>query len=178
MKTETKDGKTATKQPGLFPTRIDLSADTREHVVAMLNRQLATLTDLFTQTKHAHWNVKGPHFWGLHKMFDELAEGVEEHVDEVAERITALGGRAKGTARMAAANSRLEEFPEGTHAGLEVVNVMADRYAVAGKEARAGIAQADEHGDADSADLLTEVSRYLDKSLYFLESHLQADVNG
>lgn len=167
--------KTATR---LFQTRIDLSADVRELMVAMLNRQLATLTDLFTQTKHAHWNVKGSNFWGLHKMFDELAEGLEPLVDDTAERLTALGGRAKGTARMAAANTRLDEFPEDVHAGLEVVNVMADRYATASKEARQGISQADEHGDADTADLLTDVSRFLDKALYFLESHLQADERG
>ncbi len=166
------------KAAARFPTRIDLPADVRGHVVAMLNRQLATLTDLYTQTKHAHWNVKGGNFWGLHTMFDTLAEGVEPFIDDAAERITALGGAAKGTARLAAANSRLDEFPDGVHAGLEVVAVLADRYAVAGKEARAGIAQADEHGDADTADLLTGVSRFLDKSLYFLESHLQADENG
>jgi len=161
-----------------FPTRIDLSADLREHMVRMLNVQLATLTDLYTQTKHAHWNVKGENFWGLHTMFDTLAEGLEAFIDDAAERLTALGGTAKGTSRMTAANSRLDEFPEGVHAGLEVVNVLADRYATAGKEARAGIAQADEHGDADTADLLTDVSRYLDKSLYFLESHLQRDEHG
>lgn len=161
-----------------FPTRIDLSADIREHMVRMLNVQLATLTDLYTQTKHAHWNVKGENFWGLHTMFDTLAEGLEEHIDDTAERLTALGGAAKGTARMTAANSRLDDFPDGVHAGLEVVNVMADRYATASKEARAGISQADEHGDADTADLLTAVSRYLDKSLYFLESHLQRDEHG
>lgn len=162
----------------LFPTRNDLPADVRERIVVMLNRQLATLTDLYTQTKHAHWNVKGGNFWGLHTMFDQLAEGLEEHIDDTAERLTALGGAAKGTVRMAAANSRLDDFPEGVHAGLEVVKVLADRYAAAGKEARAGIAQADEHGDADTADLLTVASRYLDKSLYFLESHVQADENG
>ena len=161
-----------------FPTRIDLPADTRRYVVDMLNGQLANLTDLFTQTKHAHWNVKGSNFWGLHKLFDELAEGLEEFIDDTAERITALGGAAKGTVRMAAQNSRLEDYPEGVHAGLEVVRVVADRYAAAGKAARDGIAQADEHGDADTADLLTDVSRYLDKSLYFLESHLQQDEHG
>ncbi|MBN9518565.1 DNA starvation/stationary phase protection protein Dps [bacterium] len=162
----------------LFQTRIDLSADTRELMVTMLNRQLATLTDLYTQTKHAHWNVKGSNFWGLHKLFDKLAEDVEGHIDETAERLTALGGRAMGTVRMAAANSRLEDFPEDVHVGLEVVKVVADRYAAAGKEARQGIAQAMEHGDADTADLLTAVSRFLDQSLYFLESHLQADERG
>lgn len=171
------DRKTATKTD-LFPTRIDLPADTRRYVVDMLNGQLANLTDLFTQTKHAHWNVKGSNFWGLHKLFDELAEGLEEFIDDTAERITALGGAAKGTVRMAAQNSRLEDYPEGVHAGLEVVRVVADRYAAAGKAARDGIAQADEHGDADTADLLTDVSRYLDKSLYFLDSHLQKDEHG
>jgi starvation-inducible DNA-binding protein len=162
----------------LFPTRIDLPADVRERIVGMLNRQLATVTDLYTQTKQAHWNVKGHDFWQLHKLFDELAGGLTEFIDETAERVTALGGVAKGTARMCAANSRLDEFPDGTLDGMEVVRVMADRYATAGKEARQGIAQADEHGDADTADLLTTVSRYLDKSLYFLESHLQNDQHG
>jgi starvation-inducible DNA-binding protein len=172
------NGKGAATASRLFPTRIDLAADVRERVTAMLNRQLATLTDLYSQTKHAHWNVKGSNFWGLHTLFDTLAEGLEEHIDDTAERITALGGAAKGTVRMAAGQSRLDDFPDGVHAGLEVVGVLADRYAVAGKEARQGIAQADEHGDADTADLLTAVSRYLDKSLYFLESHLQQDEHG
>src|SRR3954470_15881963 len=138
-----KDGKPTATKSDLFPTRMDLSADVRRHMVGMLNQQLANLMDLYSQTKHSHWNVKGSNFWGLHKMFDQLAEGLEEHIDETAERLTALGGTAKGTVRMAAAGSRLDEFPEGTHAGLEVVRVMADRYAAAGKAAREGISQAD-----------------------------------
>jgi starvation-inducible DNA-binding protein len=176
MTNGTNDG-TATRT-GLFPTRHDLSADTREYVVGMLNQQLANLTDLFTQTKHAHWNVKGQNFYSLHKLFDELAEGLEEFIDDTAERITALGGRANGTARMAASRTRLDEFPADTHAGLEVVRVVADRYATAARDTRQGISQADEHGDAGTADLLTALVRYLDKSLYFLESHLQKDENG
>ncbi|MBX9585377.1 MAG: DNA starvation/stationary phase protection protein Dps [Gemmataceae bacterium] len=168
---------TATKT-GLFPSRIDLPDDTRRYVADMLNRQLANLTDLYSQTKHAHRNVKGSNFWGLHTLFDKLAEGLEEFVDGTAERITALGGVAQGTVRRAAGTSRLDDFPEGVHAGLEVVKVVADRYAAAGKDARAGVAQADEHGDADTADLLTDVSRYLDKSLYFLDAHLQKDERG
>lgn len=169
-----KNGKAATKA-GTFPTRNDLSADTREQSIQLLNQNLANLTDLYSQTKHAHWNVKGPHFWELHKLFDQLAEGLEEHVDETAERATALGGVAKGTVRMAASDSGLDDFPEGTHAGMDVVRTLADRYAAAGKAAREGIDQADEAGDTDTSDLLTAVSRYLDQSLYFLESHLQAE---
>ena len=167
-----KNGKTKT---GLFPTRIAVEAEDRQVLAELLNQNLATLADLYSQTKHAHWNVKGPQFWSLHKLFDELAEGVEEHVDEVAERLTALGGVAKGTVRMAAESSKLEEFPEGIQSGMDVVKALSDAFGVASNEAREGIDRADDLGDANTADLLTQISRDLDQSLYFLESHLQSE---
>ena len=162
---------TTTRTAIRFPTRNDLSADVRGHMVELLNQQLANLTDLFTQTKYAHWNVRGRNFYALHKLFDELAELVEEAVDEVAERVTALGGLARGTARMAAEDSRLDEFPAEVRNSDEVVRVMADRYAAAAEAVRAGIDRADEAGDAATADLLTGIVRTLDKALYFIESH-------
>jgi starvation-inducible DNA-binding protein len=157
----------------MVETRHDLPADTRAAMVDLLNQHLADLTDLFTQTKHAHWNVKGRPFYQLHLLFDELAETVEGSVDEVAERTTALGGLARGTARMAVENSRLEEFPVDTISAEDVLRVMADRYAAAAEHVRGGIDQADEQGDKGSADLLTAIVQRLDKALYFLESHLQ-----
>ena len=157
----------------MFDTRHDLPADNRTAVVELLNQHLADLTDLFTQTKYAHWNVKGRQFYQLHRLFDELAEKVEESVDEVAERITALGGLARGTARMAAENSRLEEFPVDTISAEDVLRVMADRYAAAAEHVRGGIDRAEEQGDKGSADLLTGLVQRLDKALYFLEAHLQ-----
>ena len=156
-----------------FSTRIDLPADKREKLIDILNQHLADTFDLMSQTKFAHWNVKGPNFYQLHKLFDELAEGLEEHVDEIAERVTALGGVATGTARQAAASSRVPEFPAGVHKGLDVVAALADRYAAVGSAVRAAIDEADDLGDKDTADLFTSVSRDLDQSLYFLEAHLQ-----
>lgn len=156
-----------------FPTRNDLSPEVRAGAIALLNQHLADLFDLHSLTKFAHWNVKGPNFIALHKLFDELADTVEGHMDEIAERVTALGGVANGTARMAAAASRVPEFPTGTHRGHDVVAALADRYAAVGKTARKAVDEADDIGDKDTADLFTAVSRYLDKSLYFLESHLQ-----
>jgi starvation-inducible DNA-binding protein len=55
-----------------------------------------------TQMKQAQWNVKGPHFVGLHELFDKIAKEVEGYVDMVAERIVQLGGIAQGTVRVAA----------------------------------------------------------------------------
>jgi starvation-inducible DNA-binding protein len=156
-----------------FPTRNDSGGENRPKLISLLNQHLADLFDLMSQTKFAHWNVKGSDFYQLHLLFDTLAEGVEELVDKVAERATALGGVATGTARQASASSRLPEFPAGVHKGMDVVAALADRYATASNSARAAIDQSDDLDDKDTADLFTEVSRELDKSLYFLESHLQ-----
>jgi starvation-inducible DNA-binding protein len=155
-----------------FPTRNDLSPEVRGKAISLLNQQLADTFDLMSQTKFAHWNVKGPNFIAIHKLFDELAEIVEDLVDTIAERATGLGGVAMGTARQTAAMSRTQEFPAGVFRSLDVIAALADRYAAVGKSTREGIDAADQFGDADTADLLTQVSRELDKALYFLEAYL------
>jgi starvation-inducible DNA-binding protein len=94
-----------------FSTSVDIPPDRRAKVVTVLNQNLADAFDLQSQVKQAHWNVKGSDFWQLHKLFDEVAERAEEWVDELAERVTALGGYATGTVRMAAASSTLPVFP-------------------------------------------------------------------
>jgi starvation-inducible DNA-binding protein len=141
-------------------------------MVALLNQQLADTLDLQTQLKQAHWNVKGPHFIALHELFDKLAEELEDPVDDIAERITALGGVANGTARIAAKTSRLKEFPDGRIDGLRAVAALADRYGALAASTRAAIDAAGKQGDADTSDLFTGISRQLDKSLWFLEAHL------
>lgn len=155
-----------------YPTRIDLAANVREQVVAILNQSLAASLDLKTQTKQAHWNVKGKDFFQLHELFDEMAGEIEEYVDMVAERITALGGTALGTARVAADKSILKEYPLDAIDGEEHVTALADRYAAYAKHVREAIDTADDLGDADTADLYTEISRTIDKRLWFLEAHL------
>ena len=139
----------------------------------ILNQHLADSFDLLSQVKQAHWNVKGSDFWQLHKLFDELAEEVEEWVDQLAERVTALGGYATGTVRMAAAASSLPEFPTDITEGMDYVKAVAKRLAAFTNSARAAIGRTDKLGDANAADLLTEISRCADKYLYFLEAHLQ-----
>jgi starvation-inducible DNA-binding protein len=158
----------------MYATRIDLSADVREATIALLQAQLAAAVDLFTQVKQAHWNVKGPAFIALHELFDSVAESVEEHGDLLAERVTALGGRADGTARVAAATSALDEYPLRATGGKEHVAAVADRLAAFGRAARERIDRASALGDAGTADLFTEISREIDKQLWFVEAHLAA----
>jgi starvation-inducible DNA-binding protein len=157
-----------------FDTRNDIPHQVRATMVTLLNQQLADTFDLYSQIKQAHWNVKGMHFMQLHLLFDELAGDVLEHVDMLAERATALGGTALGTARLAVANSRLPEFPLNLTTDKQFLAVMAERFANYAATTRAAIDSAAEHGDQDTADLFTEISRAIDKQLWFLEAHLQA----
>lgn len=161
------------KPPRTFKTSIDLPAAVREPINALLNQQLADTFDLQSQTKQAHWNVKGPQFIALHELFDKLAEEMEEHIDDIAERVTALGGTALGTARLAAAASRLAEYPLDIGDGKQHVAALVQRYAALAATTRAAIETANQKGDVDTADLFTGVSRALDKSLWFLEAHMQ-----
>ena len=147
-------------------------------MIGILNQQLADTFDLYSQAKQAHWNVKGPEFFQLLELFDRLAGEAEDNVDLIAERVTALGGTAMGTARMAAAFSRLEEYPADVSRGLSSVEALAARYAALAASIREAIDLSARAGDADTADLFTEISRGLDKSLWFLEAHLQGPDDG
>lgn len=168
--------KTNSKSPSTtrtFKTSVDIPSGDRAKVNAILNQSLADAFDFMSQAKQAHWNVKGNDFYQLHKLFDELAGEAEEWVDMLAERVTALGGYATGTVRMSAASSRLPEFPTSTTGSMEHVQVVAERLAAYTNAAREAIDQTDKLGDANTADLFTEISRCADKYLYFLEAHLQ-----
>lgn len=157
----------------LYTSRIDIPDETRNEFVGVLNTQLAATIDLYLQTKQAHWNVKGPVFYALHTFFDDLAESVEPFIDELGERVTALGGVARGTTRMAAAASPLSEYDEGIVTGEDSLAALIERYAAYAELTRGAIERAGEQGDAATEDLLTEIVRTIDKDLYFLESHVQ-----
>ena len=159
----------------MFETRNDLAAGIRTRMVKLLNSRLADAIDLSTQVKHAHWNVKGPNFIALHELFDQINEDVEDYVDDIAERAVQLGGVAEGTARMAAKRSSLAEYPAMAVDGRSHVEALSSALAAFGAAARKGIDQANELGDLDTADLFTEVSRGIDKWLWFVEAHLQAE---
>jgi starvation-inducible DNA-binding protein len=155
-------------------TRIALSEEKRARLGEMLNASLATAIDLKTQLKQAHWNVTGLEFLQVHELFDRIAVDAEAYVDLVAERTTALGIMAMGTARIAAGRSTLPEFPihaRGIKAYLEAV---AERVGAFANEVRENIKRASEIGDDTTADLYTEISRGLDKHLWFVEAHLRS----
>jgi len=159
----------------MYTTKNDLSEPIRTKIIQLLNARLADAIDLQTQMKQAHWNVKGPSFIALHELFDKINEDVEDYVDLIAERAVQLGGIAIGTARSVAQRSQQKEYPLEISSGRDHVEAVANVLATFGKAARAAIDASDELRDKDTADIFTEVSRGVDKWLWFVEAHLQAE---
>jgi len=149
------------------------SIPNRERLVELLNHRLADGVDLMTQCKQAHWNVKGPSFIALHKLFDKVFDASVEYSDLIAERIVQLGGVARGTAREAAAHSELDEFPIKLANGLEHARRLAASLNGFADRVRAAIDEAEELEDAVTMDICTEIARETDKWRWMVEAHVQ-----
>lgn len=156
----------------MYSSRIDLSDHVRKQSVALLQARLSDCLDLETQLKQAHWTVRGLNFYQLHQLFDALHGEIEEFVDTIAERIASIGGIPDGRVKTTAANSSLYEYALETHGGEGHLKAVAAVMAQFGKALRADIDAAAELGDADTSDVFTEVSRAIDKQLWFVEAHL------
>ncbi len=165
---------TLVKKTRLYTSRIDLNESARIKSIELLNVSVASCLDIWSQTKQAHWNVKGLDFYQVHLLFDDVASTLFDPIDLLAERITALGGIACGTARNAAQNSIIPEYPD-TEQMTEVdhLNALADRLAIFAKHLRQAMDSAASWDDQDTNDIYTQISREVDKKLWFTEAHLQ-----
>jgi starvation-inducible DNA-binding protein len=157
----------------MYETSNDLASTTRRSAVEVLNEHLADAIDLQLQAKQAHWNIKGPNFVGLHELFDRVAAQSAEYSDLIAERAVALGGIARGTLQAVSEQSQLREYPLDVGDWRAHVRAMQDALATFGRGARKAIDDATALNDADTADLFTEISRGVDKSLWMVEAHVQ-----
>lgn len=157
----------------LHNTKISIPEKQRVELIAMLNLTMASMADLYLQLKNAHWNVKGMQFIALHQLFDELAEKTEPQVDDLAERVTALGGTALGDLKSIVSGSQLKAYPVGLCEAKLVVEHLAHNFAILGEHARNNISAAEQYGDIATGDIYIGLARFLDKNLWFLEAHLQ-----
>jgi starvation-inducible DNA-binding protein len=156
-----------------YETRNDLKSNVKSASIALLNARLADSIDLALLTKQAHWNLKGPQFIAVHEMIDGFRTELDDYVDTMAERVVQLGGTALGTTQVVAKATSLSPYPTDIYKIPDHLTALSDRYGKVANAVRAAIDEADEAGDADTADIFTNYSRALDKSLWFLEAHLQ-----
>jgi len=167
------DSKGKAGEPRQHRTRNDTDSNAKRVSIEALNARLADGIDLALNIKQAHWNLKGPQFIGIHEMLDGFRTEIDDLNDKVAERAVQLGATALGTATVVAASSKLSPYPTDVYAIADHISALIDRYAAYANAVRENIDQTDEAGDAGTADLFTEVSRAVDKQLWFLEAHVQ-----
>lgn len=155
------------------PTINDVKSNAKSVAVELLNARVADCIDLALLTKQAHWNLKGREFIAVHEMLDGFRTQVDGFVDTMAERVTQLGGTALGTTQTTAKATTLAPYPVDIYGIPDHLHALIDRYGKAANNIRSSIDQAADAGDANTADIFTEVSRGLDKALWFLEAHIQ-----
>jgi starvation-inducible DNA-binding protein len=156
----------------LYPTRIDLPAETRLYLVQMLNRTLACTVDLRSQVRQATWNTKGKEAAILQNLFAALGVELENYADVVAERVAVLGGVAMATIRTVASASLLPEYPVNLVHGQAHVLALTERFAAYTKTLRSAVTSSLDVEDAVTAALYTEILRRVEKQLWTLESYL------
>ena len=159
----------------MYPTKNDLPETTRRQMIDLCNARLADAIDLQTQTKQAHWNVKGPDFIALHELFDKVNGEVEDYVDLLAERAVQLGGAVEGTARSVAKRTTLPEYPVKGGSGRQHVDALSSALAAFSKLMRGAIEESQRVNDQDTNDIFIEISRGTDKWLWMVEAHLQSE---
>ena len=158
----------------MYKNRVDLPDDTKKKVVEAMQPTLASASDMYSQAKFAHWNVKGDNFYQLHLVFDHVAKVIGKQADPIAERMTQLGGMANGTARQAAMGSIIPEYKVDVIAGMDHVRALADSLGCYTKCMRDASSKIDDLGDKPTADFYNQLIVDAEEQLYFLESHLEA----
>ncbi len=150
---------------------IGIPASQRAEIAAGLSRLLADTYTLYLKTHNYHWNVTGPMFNTLHQMFEEQYNELALAVDEIAERIRAIGHRAPGSYREYLELTSIEEETATPDAMTMVANLVLSQEAVI-RTARGLIPVATEAHDDTSVDLLTQRLQVHEKTAWMLRSLL------
>jgi starvation-inducible DNA-binding protein len=151
---------------------IGIDAEQRKAIAQGLSRLLADEYTLYLKTHNFHWNVTGPMFNTLHLMFEQHYTEAALAVDQVAERIRALGHVAPGTYKQYAALSSIEESEEIPEA-MKMVALLVKGHEACARTARQVFPVAEETGDQPTCDLLTQRMQLHEKTAWMLRSLLQ-----
>jgi starvation-inducible DNA-binding protein len=150
---------------------IGLTEAQREGVCRVLQALLADEFVLYTKARNYHWNVIGPQFHDLHKLFEEHYEALSDMVDEVAERIRTLGGVAPGTLEEFRKAARLREEPGAVPPALQMVRNLASDHEAIVRQLRQDIPVVqDQHNDVGTADFLTGLMEKHEKYAWMLRA--------
>jgi starvation-inducible DNA-binding protein len=170
-KPEKKPAKKAGKPAAPSPRALDLGipADKLNAITAGLSRLLADTYTLYLKTHNYHWNVTGPQFNTLHTMFETQYTELALAVDEIAERLRALGAWAPGTYTEFARLSTVKEADGIPSAEAMVADLAADQATIV-RTARSVFPLAEDASDEPTADLLTQRMQVHEKTAWMLRA--------
>lgn len=140
-------------------------------VIEVLNKQVANWNVLFTKLHNYHWYVTGPQFFTLHEKFEQLYTEAATHIDEIAERILAIGGKPVATMKEYLELSSVQEAAYGETAEGMVEAIMKD-YEVMLGELKKGMTIAQDADDETTSDLLLGIYTELEKHAWMLRAFL------
>lgn len=138
-------------------------------IIRLLNDNLADAIHFNTQCKVAHWNVSGPDFLQFHELFDKIYVVSGEWPDLIAERIAQLDGIAKANLNSIVENTSLKSYDERVTDGMEHTKLLSQHL----RKFLEGVKRTSKTVDEDTRDMLGEISRSVEKYLWFLESYLK-----
>ena len=157
--------------PNTMELNIGITAENRQEIASGLSKLLADSYSLYLKTHNYHWNVEGPLFNTLHLMFEQHYTELATAVDEIAERIRALGVKAPGSYSAFAKLTSIEEA-NGDETAEEMIRQLVIGQETVARTAREAIKAADAASDEPTADLLTQRMQIHEKNAWMLRSML------
>lgn len=154
------------------PQNGGLTETYRKKMGQELNTYLSDLYAVYLKTQNYHWNVKGPHFYSIHKMLEDHYQELAEHVDVVAERITSLGIRAEGSLKAYEHMTAIEEATPSATAIKMLDHLRSSHDRVSGA-LRPLIEEAESEHDFATADLLTSMTSHHEKMAWMLRASVE-----
>ncbi|QNE73401.1 DNA starvation/stationary phase protection protein [Streptomyces finlayi] len=152
-----------------------MTTEVGREVIALLQMRLHSLNDLGLTLKHIHWNVVGPHFIAVHEMLDPQVDQVRSMADDLAERISTLGGEPQGTPGALVADRAWNDYSIGRAEAIEHLGALNLVYTEVIKDHRAAM-QATEESDPVTQDMLIEQLRGLELFQWFVRAHLESSI--
>lgn len=143
----------------------------KNQIVERLNNVLASEYVLTLKTQNFHWNVEGPLFYSLHKLFEEHYNFLNPKIDEVAERIRALGFKAPGSFREFGKLSHLEEAPEGVVSANQMIDVLYRDHEKMVGFLKETFELASVSADSSTAGVLDALISFHEKAAWMIKSH-------
>ena len=155
----------------IMELNIGISVEDRQEIAGRLSKLLADSYSLYLKTHNYHWNVEGPMFNTLHLMFEQHYTELAPAVDEIAERIRALGVKAPGSYSAFGKLTKIDEA-SGDESAEEMIRQLVIGQETVARTAREAIKAAEAASDEPTADLLTQRMQIHEKNAWMLRSML------